>query len=115
MPEPDNYSFIAGFVEETLKFLAIGLFLWDRTEFDEPMDAVVYGTLISLGFATFENYEYVYVWNGDYSSLSIAALRAVSAIPLHACCGNHGFILKYFKSYLKKHLILFTKILFKYV
>ena len=106
--EPENFSFIAGFVEETLKFLAIGLFLWDRVEFDEPMDAIVYGTLVSLGFATFENYEYVYVWNEDYSSFSIAALRAVSAIPLHACCGIiMGFYIgRYFKSNSRKHLLL---------
>ena len=106
--EPENFSFIAGFVEETLKFLAIGLFLWDRVEFDEPMDAIVYGTLVSLGFATFENYEYVYVWNEDYSSFSIAALRAVSAIPLHACCGIiMGFYIgRYFRSNQRKHLLL---------
>ena len=107
MPEPNNYSFIAGFVEESLKFLAIGLFLWDRVEFDEPMDAIVYGSLVSLGFATFENYQYVYIWNEDYSSFSIAALRAVSAIPLHACCGiiMGFFIGRYFKFYRRQHLL----------
>lgn len=100
--EPEKYAFIAGFVEETLKFLAIGLFLWDQVDFDEPMDAVVYGTLVSLGFATFENYQYVYIYNGEYSSFSIAALRAVSAIPLHACCGIiMGF---YIGNYLKANL-----------
>ena len=28
--------------------------------FNEPMDAIVYGTVVSLGFATLENYDYVY-------------------------------------------------------
>ena len=69
--ELENPSFIAGFVEEILKFLAIGLFL-GQVEFDEPMDAIVYGTLVSLGFATFENYEYVYIWNGEYKPFSVA-------------------------------------------
>ena len=46
--DPENYSFIAGFVEEALKFLAIGLFLWDRVEFDEPMDAIVYGVVSTV-------------------------------------------------------------------
>ena len=61
--DPDFYSFLAGVAEETLKFIAIYLFFWDRVEFVEPMDAIVYGTLISLGFATFKNYEYVYIYN----------------------------------------------------
>ena len=80
-------SFLAGLTEESLKFVAFILFIWDRFEFDEPMDAVVYGTCISLGFATFENYEYVYYYNEDLSSFSVALLRSISAIPLHACCG----------------------------
>lgn len=83
----DDYVFIAGFTEETLKFLALFFFVRKRVEFDEPMDAVVYGTLISLGFATYENYEYVYIYNEPFSSLEIASIRAFSAIPLHAFCG----------------------------
>ena len=51
------------------------------------MDAVVYGTLVSLGFATFENYEYVYVYFDNIPPLEIAILRALTAIPLHASCG----------------------------
>ena len=48
------------------------------------MDAIVYGTLISLGFATLENFQYVYnAGNPDF----IAILRSFTAIPLHACCG----------------------------
>lgn len=105
---PENYAFIAGFVEETLKFSAIGLFLWDKIEFDEPMDAIVYGTTVSLGFATIENYGYVYLWSEDVSPFYIAALRSVSAIPLHACCGIiMGFFLGiYMKLWSKVYLIL---------
>ena len=44
------------------------------------MDAVVYGTLISLGFATFENYEYVYVYFDNIPPLQIAIVRALTAI-----------------------------------
>ena len=80
-------SFIAGFTEETLKFLAFLFFIKPKFEFNEPMDAIVYGTLISLGFATYENLEYVFVYNEDFSSLSVALIRSVSAIPLHAACG----------------------------
>ena len=82
-----DMSFMAGFTEEPLKFLAFMLFVRPKTEFNEPMDAIVYGTIISLGFATYENIEYVYLYNEEYSSLSIAIIRAISAIPLHASCG----------------------------
>ena len=81
-----DLSFLAGFTEEPLKFLAFMFFVFSKTDFDEPMDAIVYGTVISLGFATYENFEYVYLMYGD-QSFQIAILRAISAIPLHASCG----------------------------
>ena len=87
--EPENFYFIAGFTEEILKFCAFWFFIRKRIEFNEPMDAIVYGALISLGFATYENYEYVYLYSDDFnlSSLEIAQVRAVTAVPLHAFCG----------------------------
>jgi len=82
---PDlSYAYLAGFTEESLKFAAIYFYIRKKTDFDEPMDAIVYGTLISLGFATLENFQYVYnAGNPDF----IAILRSFTAIPLHACCG----------------------------
>tara|TARA_S200000501_G_scaffold308074_1_gene297496 strand:+ start:650 stop:1216 length:567 start_codon:yes stop_codon:yes gene_type:complete len=108
---PDNFAFLAGFTEEPLKFLAIYLFLRKKTEFNEPMDAIVYGTVISLGFATLENFEYVYLPFAE-GSLDIAILRAFTAIPMHASC---GIVMGYFfgkylfsgtKSYLAMSLLL---------
>ena len=83
----DNLSFIAGLTEEPLKFITLYLFLKNRAEFDEPMDGIVYATLLSLGFATLENFEYVYYSDLGTSSLHIASVRALSAVPLHGCCG----------------------------
>ena len=83
----DETSYLAGITEESLKYLAFIFFVTKLKEFDERMDAIVYGTLISLGFATWENYEYVYLMFPDVSSYSIAFTRAFSAIPLHAMCG----------------------------
>jgi RsiW-degrading membrane proteinase PrsW (M82 family) len=103
----NNMSFLAGFTEEPLKFLAFLFFIKPRTEFNEPMDAIVYGSVISLGFATLENIEYVYSYNEDYSSLYIASIRAISAIPLHACCGiimGYYIALYVFKGS-KKHIL----------
>jgi RsiW-degrading membrane proteinase PrsW (M82 family) len=90
---PDNYSFLAGLTEESLKFLALYLYIKPKGAFNEPMDAIVYGITISLGFAAWENLEYVYLYNEDISSLSVAIIRAISAIPLHASC---GIIMGYF-------------------
>ena len=80
-------AYLAGITEESLKYLAFIFFVTKLKEFDERMDAIVYGTLISLGFATWENYEYVYLMFPDVSSYYIAIFRAFSAIPMHAMCG----------------------------
>jgi len=103
---PDlSYAYLAGFTEETLKFAAIYFYIRTKTDFDEPMDAIVYGTLISLGFATLENFQYVYnAGNPDF----IAILRSFTAIPLHACCGiimGYYFGLYIFKERDKLNLI----------
>lgn len=85
--EPSEYAYIAGLTEESLKFLAIFFFIRHKIDFNEPMDAIVYGTLISLGFATMENLEYVFLAEAEYSSSAIAIIRALTAIPMHATCG----------------------------
>ena len=85
--QPEFYTFLAAITEEPLKFLVLYLFLKNRTEFNEPMDAIVYGTLVSLGFATLENLQYVYFFDADVAPVDIAILRALSAIPMHAACG----------------------------
>ena len=109
--ENDNYSFLAGFTEETLKFFVLFFYVRNQKEFDEPMDAIVYGTLISLGFATLENFHYVYFLEFEISSLSIAFIRAISAIPLHACCGIlMGYYLIYFH-FRKNKIFLFYSLI----
>ncbi len=101
-----SYAYLAGFTEEPLKFAVLYFFIRTKAHFDEPMDAIVYGTLISLGFATLENYDYVYEL--AYDPESVALLRAFSAIPLHACCGivmGYYFGLYSFKNSDKTNLI----------
>ena len=76
-----------------LKFLVLYFYIRPKTAFNEPMDAIVYGVIVSLGFATFENISYVYSGNLEVDSFSLAIMRAVSAIPMHATC---GIIMGYF-------------------
>jgi RsiW-degrading membrane proteinase PrsW (M82 family) len=81
--------FAGGLVEETLKFLVLYFYVFKLKAFNEPMDAIVYGVVISLGFATLENYDYVYRVSELYKlqPIDIAIGRSYSAIPLHALCG----------------------------
>jgi len=57
---PDQ-TYFAGLTEESLKFLVLYFYIRPKTAFNEPMDAIVYGTIASLGFATLENLSYVFV------------------------------------------------------
>ena len=81
--------------EELLKFLVIYFLIFKNKAFNEPMDGIVYGVTVSLGFATFENYEYVFyvseIWNIDPQQMAI--LRSYSAVPMH---GLNGCIMGYF-------------------
>ena len=53
-------SFIrAAFVEEFFKACVIIFYCTRKTAFDEPMDGVIYGIAASLGFAAYENIDYV--------------------------------------------------------
>ena len=96
-----SQAYLAGLTEESLKFLAFLVFVSKKIQFNERMDAIVYGVVISLGFATLENYEYVYLSSFEFEPLYIAILRTFTAIPMHAICGvimGYHFGLRYFNN-----------------
>ena len=92
LSEPSHFYFAfirAALLEEIFKWLVIIYYCVKLNELNEPMDALVYGVAASLGFAAFENFEYV---TGSLQSSvelasSVAWLRAFTAVPLHAICG----------------------------
>ena len=99
-----NYPFIseglatsflsAAVVEEGLKFLVLYFVVYRLSEFNEPMDAIVYGVCASLGFAALENI--YYVWNA--SALDVNPIRMLierSVFPL-AAHGIFGVFMGYF-------------------
>ena len=96
--------FDAAFQEELLKFCVLFFFCVRFTEFNEPMDGIVYGTVASLGFASYENIHYVYGYGVESfaASLSNAYVRAFSAVPSHAF---DGVIMGFFigRHYFRKH------------
>jgi len=75
-------------VEEILKFFVVRNWAYNRPEFDEVMDGIVYAVSASLGFATLENIMYV-LSNG----LGVGLIRAFLAVPGHAM---YGAIMGYF-------------------
>jgi len=70
-------------VEETAKWVMVMTAVYHWDEFDEPLDGVVYGAAVALGFAALENLLFI-VSRG----LSVAWGRALFAVPLHALCGG---------------------------
>lgn len=76
------YAFIGvALVEEFSKWLMLYFKGYKNEEFDELYDILVYAVFVSLGFAFFENILYIF----GKESLRVAILRALSAVPSHAC------------------------------
>ena len=97
-------------VEEGLKLSVLYYFVYKMKDFNEPMDGIVYGVTVSLGFATFENYDYVFYWAEEWGidPFQMAVWRSYSAVPMHGLMGCiMGF---YFGMYAftanKKYLVL---------
>ena len=106
------YAFIGvALVEEFSKWIMTYLYGYHHQEFDELYDGMIYAIFVSLGFAFVENIIYVV----KLSSVNVALMRAISAVPSHACdaifMGYYLSIAKYLsirnkKEKEKKYLIL---------
>lgn len=89
---------LAAFCEETLKYLALRIGSWKSNAFNYRFDGIVYGVSAAVGFAIFENINYVAAYG-----LATAISRAFLAVPLHAFC---GVFMGVFYSYSKKASII---------
>jgi len=77
------YAFIiVGFTEEFSKFFFLRYYAFQKKDFNEPYDGIIYSVMISMGFAALENILYVL----DHG-LETALLRAFTAVPAHAAFG----------------------------
>lgn len=76
------YFGIVAFAEEGAKYILLKRRTWYSYEFNCQFDGVVYAVCVSLGFALWENIGYVMQYG-----LSTALVRAVTAVPGHACFG----------------------------
>lgn len=82
-PGSPAYTIILAFlvvalVEEGMKFLLLKRRTWRDPNFNYRFDGIVYAVFVSLGFAAFENIQYVL-----HYGLSVALPRAVLAVPGH--------------------------------
>jgi RsiW-degrading membrane proteinase PrsW (M82 family) len=74
-----------GIPEETVKISIIAAIALRARDFDEPMDGVVYGTAVGLGFAAVENLLYLV---GAGTSWEITAImRGILSVPFHGALG----------------------------
>ena len=76
--------FIASIPEETLKIIVIVVIAFRVRAFEEPMDGVVYGTAVGLGFAAHENLGYL-SHADDWQTLAI--VRGILTVPFHGALG----------------------------
>ncbi|MBR6312300.1 MAG: PrsW family intramembrane metalloprotease [Oscillospiraceae bacterium] len=76
------YFGVVAFGEEGAKYFMLRRRTWRSPEFNCQYDGVVYAVFVSLGFALWENISYVM-----HFGFSTALVRAVTAIPGHACFG----------------------------
>ena len=83
---------VAPMVEEYGKFAVVRRFACQNTEFDEPMDGIVYAAAAALGLATLENV--LYVFSAYLTSPSLAfstvIVRAIFSVPGHALFAGAG-------------------------
>ena len=68
--------------EEGAKFWILRRYAYLKPDFNEPLDGIVYGAIISLGFATLENLLYVLP-----HGLEAGVARMLTAVPGHYAFG----------------------------
>ena len=68
--------------EEGFKYLLLWMSTWNSPHFNCSFDGIIYAVFVSMGFALWENILYVFRYG-----MGVAFLRAVTAIPGHACFG----------------------------
>ena len=82
-----GYLILSNFIvvalsEEGFKLLLLRWRTWRSPNFNCQFDGVVYAVFVSLGFALWENIGYVAMYG-----FGTALVRAVTAVPGHACFG----------------------------
>lgn len=84
---------VVGVAQELAKYAVVRYSIYLSPEFDEPMDGIIYMTAAGIGFATYENYQYLQGLHGTVF-MSTGAANAVVATLAHGCfAGVLGYAL----------------------
>lgn len=88
------YVIIIGFVEEFFKYLVVKMRAIKSSHFDEPIDAMLYLIIASLGLAAVENIAAILGSGGLGNAVLTSLMRLLTAIFLHTlAAGITGFFL----------------------
>ena len=74
-----GFWFLVGFNEEFAKLLVLLAVVYPSRHLEEPFDGILYAAVVSVGFATMENFYYL-----DQFGIAVVATRTVITIPAHA-------------------------------
>jgi protease PrsW len=86
-------TLVVGLAQELCKYVAVRYTIYTSTEFDEPMDGVVYMMSVGTGFAVWVNYHHLQ-GQGDTIYLSTGAAEAVVTTLAHASfAGVLGYVM----------------------
>ena len=94
------YCFVVvALLEEGTKWFFVRTIGYTSKEFDEIYDILVYAVFVSLGFATLENFIYIF----HNLSIQVGIIRGFFSIPGHACDAVFmGYYMSIAKLYQKK-------------
>ena len=113
MPQPGEALYtaflVAAFTEESFKFIALYVLIWQNKNFNEKFDGIVYAVFVSLGFAAIENIMYVFQ-HGEMTGY----VRMLVSVPGHAIFGiTMGYYFGLAKFYYKhRRMLLIRAILY---
>ncbi len=95
--------FIVGLLEEGAKSYLVYVFHYRHPEFDEPLDGIIYGVTVGLGFAAFENLVYTMLYG-----YQVGLVRAILTSLAHASfTGIFGYFIARAKMKSKKRLVIY--------
>ena len=74
-----GFWFLVGLNEEFAKLLVLLAVVYPSRHLEEPFDGNLYAAVVSVGFATLENFYYL-----DQFGIAVVAARTIITIPAHA-------------------------------
>lgn len=82
----------APIIEELTKFSILYLIFFRNKNFNEPLDGMIYGISIGLGFASLENFGYMLKTYNTSTYSATVVMRGLFTVPMHALTASfYGF------------------------